>query len=109
MRSLAAWEGDKRPTHWTEELNLDFRNRIAAGIGTKVIQKKQEEYLKKCWMQVGDLRLANEKLKKAQAAKHLSASLDRRYLKPLSDEKFTLLTFPFHSHFAFQLQNKSVH
>lgn len=108
MRPLSSWQNLKIPFHWTEELNLDFRNRIATGFGTKVIQKKQDEYLKKCWFQVGDLRLANEKLKRAQAAEHLSHSLDTRYLKPLTNEKFALVTFPYHSHFSYQKHNQSI-
>ena len=35
------------------ELNLDPRYRAAAGIGTTVVQKNQEEYMEAAWQQVG--------------------------------------------------------
>lgn len=88
-----------RPTSWHEELNLDFRNRIAAGLGTSLIQKHQEAYVKKCWYQVGDIRLANEALRKAHIATMLSVSLYKRYMESLSDEHFLMRTRPFHSYY----------
>ncbi len=84
---------------WGEELNLDLRNRVAAGLGTRVVQEHQEELARQCWEQVGDLRLANDKLQQAQGAMHLSDSLKTRHMSNLSDERFVLLTPTAHAHF----------
>src|SRR5215217_1340770 len=37
---------------WVKELNLDFRHRAAAGIGTTIIQNKQEDLMNRAWQQV---------------------------------------------------------
>lgn len=103
LRSKDRWEiSNKKPRHWSEELNLDLRNRISAGFGTHVIRKNQQKYLKECWLQVGDLRLANEKLLRTQAGYTISKSIQKRYIDSLSHQAFFLLSRPFHSHFAFK-------
>lgn len=49
-------------TPWVQELNLDPRYRAAAALGTKVIQKNQEELMDAAWEQVDQVREANKKL-----------------------------------------------
>lgn len=98
----------RKPPSWIEELNLDFRNRIAAGLGTRVVQGNQEDYAKRCWYQVGEIRLANEKLRQTQAGLKLANQLKAKHLDPLSDERFTLMTAPFHAHFATNDTGKGV-
>ena len=51
---------------WTNELNTDPRLRTPAGFGTRVIQKNQEDYMKRSWEQVGDIIEANRKIRGAQ-------------------------------------------
>ena len=43
------------------ELNLDPRFRVAAGFGTGVVQKNQEDYMEAAWQQVGDVLEANRR------------------------------------------------
>ena len=45
---------------WVHELNLHFRNRVAASFGTTVVQQNQDQYMRVCWAQVGEIRRANE-------------------------------------------------
>jgi hypothetical protein len=40
---------------WISELNLDPRRRVAAGLGTQVIQARQEDYVARAWRQLGDV------------------------------------------------------
>ena len=58
--------------NWIHELNLDPRFRVSAGIGTKVVQKGQEEYMNAAWEQVGKIVEANNKIRMAQLAKEVS-------------------------------------
>ncbi len=99
------WPG---PTPWVHELNLDFRNRVAAAFGTTVVQKNQDEFMKACWAQYGEIRKANEKIRLTKAAYLVSKTLETKHLQPLPDERFTLLSTPFHAHFAMSAQGKSV-
>ena len=92
------------PTPWVHELNLDFRNRVAAAFGTKVVQKNQEEYVKECWLQAGKIREANEQLRRTQAGYQIAKALEKKHLAPLSDERFALISTPFHGHFALSEQ-----
>lgn len=63
----------KRPDHvlklditqssWLHQLNKDPRTRVAAGFGTTVIQKNQENYMRKAWSQVQTVLDANKRIK----------------------------------------------
>ena len=54
--TAAAGSADAERTRWLNELNLDPRYRAAAGIGTSVVQKNQEQYMEAAWQQVGKER-----------------------------------------------------
>ena len=82
---------------WFHELNLDPRFRVAAGYGTTVIQKNQEEYMDAAWEQVGDVLAANRRIRLAQVAKAASFAWYSGQLKPLrnlSAERSLVLTAP---------------
>src|SRR5262249_6529801 len=57
-----------RGAGWVNELNADPRLRVAAGLGTSVIQSKQERYMQQAWRQVGDILEANRRIRQAQLA-----------------------------------------
>lgn len=78
--------------NWIHELNLDPRFRVAAGIGTKVVQKGQEEYSQASWEQVGKVVEANNKLRLAQLALQVSSRLYQNHLVPLLAERAFILT-----------------
>jgi hypothetical protein len=97
-RVLKEADGTPAPQdrNWVHELNLDPRFRVSAGLGTKVVQKGQEEYMNAAWEQVGDIIAANERLRLALLAQAASAALHRKHLAPLATEKLFVLTAPVH-------------
>jgi hypothetical protein len=64
---------------WLLELNLDFRNRAAAGLGTKVIQKRQEIFMNRAWQQVGKVNDANRKLNEALLSKLVNNAIFKKH------------------------------
>ena len=69
---------------WLRELNVDPRHRIAAGFGTEVVREQQEQLVASAWDQVGDVRAANELLRRARLARESSNHVhdDLRDLSP---------------------------
>lgn len=58
--------GEDSPYAWCHELNVDPVNRIAAGLGTQVIQEHQERLMELAWLQFGDLAEGNHDLGRRQ-------------------------------------------
>ncbi|HMG93705.1 MAG TPA: hypothetical protein VK589_26790 [Chryseolinea sp.] len=54
---------DVTSNYWVNDLNRDPRTRVPAGFGTRVIQKNQENYMRKAWAQVQKIIDANRKIK----------------------------------------------
>jgi hypothetical protein len=48
--------------NWIHRLNLDPRFRVAAGIGTRVIQDQQEKYMDAAWEQIGKVLEAQRRI-----------------------------------------------
>jgi hypothetical protein len=97
-------ERDGTPTrpadNWVSDLNLDPRHRVAAGIGTSVVQDNQETYMDAAWRQVGDVLAANAAIRRAQLAKLAASALYRRSLKALAAAepgRALTLTAPLHT------------
>ena len=82
--------------NWIHELNLDPRFRTAAGLGTNVIQKNQEEYMHASWEQIGEIIEANSKIRLAQMAKEVSFKIYEQKLLPQFLEKSFVFTAPVH-------------
>ncbi|WP_339711914.1 hypothetical protein [uncultured Kriegella sp.] len=76
VNHLAATGGRK----WLRSLNLDPRNRGAAGLGTKSVQKHQEKLMHKAWLQVGEINAANQKIREAQLAKRINKCVFVKHL-----------------------------
>jgi hypothetical protein len=66
--------------NWVHRLNLDPRFRVAAGLGTRVIQQRQEEFMAAAWAQVGDVLAANAKIRAAQLAREVGHVLQARHV-----------------------------
>jgi hypothetical protein len=96
------------PTPWIHELNLHFRNRVAAAFGTTVVQNNQDRYMRACWAQVGDIRKANEQRRRTQAGYLTAKVLENKHIKPLSNERFLLFSSPFHPHFGLKDKGETV-
>jgi hypothetical protein len=67
---------------WVNGLNLDPRNRATAGLGTNVIKKNQEDYMRRAWLQVKQINEANDKIRKAALAGQINSSVFAKHLKP---------------------------
>jgi hypothetical protein len=67
--ALVVQLGTGTPPPWLSELNLDPRPRVAAGLGTQVVQARQEDYVTRSWRQLGDVLAANRLLRAAQLAR----------------------------------------
>lgn len=83
---------------WINTLNLDPRNRATAALGTKVVQKNQEDLMKRAWEQVEDINEANEKIRKAAVSKLISQALYYKHLVNANDDKKVRLTAPMHKY-----------
>jgi hypothetical protein len=95
-RLLKSATGSDLPQNknWVHELNLDPRFRVAAGLGTKVMQKGQEEYMQAAWQQVGKVIEANQKIRMAQVASMVSTSFYELHLKQLPQNKVLSFAAP---------------
>jgi hypothetical protein len=74
--------------NWIHELNLDPRWRVSAGIGTKVVQDKQEEFMDSAWGQVGDVLEANRKIRLARLAKATSSVFYNKHIVAMKERGF---------------------
>lgn len=72
-----------RDGDWLGQLNLKPADRVAAGLGTRVVEKDREALMQSAWAQMGALEEANQQLRRAQLARFAGASLHRRHLQPL--------------------------
>jgi len=94
---LVPAEGDPARERWVQELNLDPRHRVAAGFGTQVVQKNQENYMEAAWQQVGKVLEGNQKIRYGQMAKLASQVWHTRELAVLeqrSPEHFLMMAAP---------------
>lgn len=93
--------------NWVHELNLDPRFRVSAGLGTKVVQKNQEEYIHAAWEQVGKIVEANNKIRLSQMAMAVSYKLYEHKLLPQILEKSLVFSAPVHKRIVHQQQTIS--
>ena len=52
----------QRNQRWLDGLNLSVPNRMSAGVGTRLVQTDQEEFMQAAWAQVGDVLKAERLL-----------------------------------------------
>ena len=86
--------GGALPVVWFDQLNEDPRTRVAAGLGTQVVQKDQRQLMASAWEQVGEIREINDRLRRAQFARELALNLHARYIEPATAEAILFLTKP---------------
>ena len=63
---------------WIDELNLDPRHRMAAGLGTAVIERDKESLMASAWNQLGAVEEANKLLRQAQLGREGSIQIHQR-------------------------------
>ena len=81
---------------WINTLNLDPRNRAAAGLGVTVVQKNQEDYMRRAWKQVEQVNEANARIRKASLSKLISHALYNKHIKSVTTDQAIRLTSPMH-------------
>jgi hypothetical protein len=85
-RLLVDRDGSDLPNraNWVHELNLDPRFRVAAGLGTRVVQDQQENYMNAAWEQIGRVLDANRRIRLGHLALAASTMWYERQLAPLA-------------------------
>lgn len=81
-------------TNWVHDLNLDPRWRVAAGLGTRIVQKHQEEYMDAAWQQVGEVLAANRLLQLMQLSRAAAGAAYRKHIEPLDAARGLVVTAP---------------
>ncbi|MGB8194698.1 MAG: hypothetical protein WCF67_22385 [Chitinophagaceae bacterium] len=81
---------------WIHELNLDPRYRAVAALGTKVVQKNQEEFMDAAWEQFEEIREANRSIKNYQLAIEVNKSFRKDVIENFSNEQLLGFTAPLH-------------
>lgn len=83
--------------NWIHRLNLDPRFRVAAGIGTKVIQDQQEKFMDSAWEQIGKVLEAQKRIWLGQFGLLVSQIWYDRHIMPtvgVSRQQTLLLMAP---------------
>lgn len=83
--------------NWVHRLNLDPRFRIAAGLGTRVVQDQQEAFMDAAWAQVGEVLEAQRKIRFGQLGLLVSEVWHARHVVPLlrrEEQKGLMLVAP---------------
>lgn len=77
--------GTVAPRSWLDDLNLDPRERVAAGLGTRVIQRQQEELMADAWEQAGEMAHANQRLRQMQLSLAITSRLHAHHVGRMND------------------------
>jgi hypothetical protein len=94
-RWLAADDAvDSTSDGWFDAVNLDPRNRVAAGAGSAVVERHDEKLLVASWRQIEGLPEINDKLRFAQLAREVARRMRERRLDGAGDDEFFFLTAP---------------
>ncbi len=88
---------DREAKGWVHELNLDPRNRSAAGIGTQVVQQERTQLIHSAWQQVEGVLKANQLIKQAQLARATLQQIYRQHLQRATPATLMSLTAPLHA------------
>ena len=72
--------------NWFDELNLDPRWRIAAALGTQVVQEHQEALMASAWEQAAEIQQVNQRMRQLQLSMAVGESLHARHLSTLTEE-----------------------
>jgi hypothetical protein len=82
------------PAYWLDELNLDPRHRVVAGLGTQVVQRQQEQLMASAWAQLGDIEKINQQRRQAQLSRAVNDRLLDKTFRRLPEETFLRMVTP---------------
>ncbi len=88
------------PPFWLDELNLDPRQRVAAGAGTEVVQREQEALMTSAWEQLGDVEKLNQRMRQAQLSRAINSVYHLKTFSRFSGEAFLKIVAPAQSRVA---------
>lgn len=88
--------GEQSNPQWVESLNRDPRDRAVAGLGTRIIQEKQEEFMEMAWQQIGAVNDANQKIREAELAQMTSTAIYEKHIHPLDEDTLISITSAAH-------------
>lgn len=86
-----------QPPPWFQELNADPRHRVAAGLGTRVVQAQQQPLMAAAWAQLDRIRAINERLRFAQLAREAAVRVHVRHVESAGNDGVVQLTAPVHN------------
>jgi hypothetical protein len=90
--ALVSKLGDGTNPPWIDQLNLDFRNRGAAGLGVKVVQKHQDDFVNRAWQQVNKVNDANKKIQETLLAQAITKCIFKKHIINAGNDKAVMLT-----------------
>jgi hypothetical protein len=91
-----------KPLLWFDDLNTDPRTRVAAGLGTAVVQAEQQQLMASAWKQGAGILEINAQLRHAQLGREVSNRLFTRHLRPLAADVAMLVSAPVHSRIRYK-------
>ncbi|MBR4783874.1 MAG: hypothetical protein IK012_01285 [Fibrobacter sp.] len=71
---------------WLKQINLDLHHRAAAGLGKKVVQRHQEEFVHRAWEQVEFVKSINADLNQKMLSVNVQKSIQKHNYKWLESE-----------------------
>ncbi|RDH88967.1 MAG: hypothetical protein DIZ77_16725 [endosymbiont of Seepiophila jonesi] len=81
---------------WFDTLNSDLRHRTMAGLGTRVVQKLQQELMAEAWDQVEGVLEINEQIRETQLAAAVTQRLHERHFETQDELTLLFITEPLH-------------
>lgn len=95
------------PTHadvadgdWFAQLNTSPMHRIVAALGTRVVQRDQEQLMQAAWAQIGEVRKANATLVRMQFGRYVGESLHANHFSKLALGELTQVLRGVHTRLA---------
>jgi hypothetical protein len=85
------------PWPWVQALNADPRLRVAAGLGSEIVRRQQQQLMAGAWQQVDGIRRVNEELRLAQLAREAAVRVHGRHLSAPDPEAVLLVTGQVHA------------
>ena len=92
--AAAAAAVDRTQPGWVTDLNLDPRNRAAAGMGTQIVQAQRTALMASAWDQVAAVDAANQQLRAAQLSRAALSAIWAGHLARATPATLLALTAP---------------
>jgi hypothetical protein len=83
-----------KAANWFDELNLDPRWRVAAALGTRVVQENQEALMASAWEQAAEIQPVNQRMRQLQLSLAVGESLHARHLSRFTEEMTLRIAAP---------------